>query len=125
MSGILGSSVGSFIGLTILLFGLAAFLTGQAVADTWRPACQTVLAAFGLALAARFLSFALFEGRLLSLTGFAIAWIYLAAVALFAWRATLARKMVTQYPWLYAPGGVLSWRRLDGTPNGERDRPRY
>jgi len=125
MTALLGGSLSVFIGLTGLLFGLAAFLTGQAVADTWRPASQAVTSALGLALAARFLTFALFGGQLLSPTGFLIAWAYLAAVTLFAWRATLARKMVRQYPWLYAPHGVLGWRRLDGVANSADDRPKY
>jgi hypothetical protein len=111
MSGILGSTLGVFIGLTVMLFGFAAFLTGQAVADTWRPAWQAVVAALGLALTARFLTFALFGGALLSLGAFLIAWVYLAGVAAFAWRATLARKMVRQYPWLFVPHGILGWRQ--------------
>jgi hypothetical protein len=125
MTALLGSSLGVFIGLTGVLFGLAAFLAGQAVADTWRPAWQAVVSALGLAVAARFLAFALFGGQLLSLTGFLVAWAYLGGVALFAWRATLARKMVRQYPWLYVAHGVLGWRRLDGTPNDASDRPKY
>ena len=125
MNWLLGSSLGVFIGLTGMLFGLAALLTGQAVADTWRPAWQAIASALGLAVAARFLAFALFGGQLLSLTGFVVAWAYLGAVAVFAWRATLARKMVRQYPWLYAAHGALGWRRLDGTANSADDRPRY
>lgn len=125
MTGLLGSSLGVFIGLTGVLFGLAAFLTGQAVADTWRPAWQGIASALGLAVAARFLAFALFGGQLLSLTGFLVAWAYLGAVTFFAWRATLARKMVRQYPWLYVADGVLGWRRLDGSANTAGDRPKY
>ena len=125
MTALLGVSPGVFVGLTGVLFGLAAFVTGQAIADTWRPARQAVASAFGLALAARFLSFALFGGQLLSPTGFLVAWAYLAAVTLFAWRATLARKMVRQYPWIYAAQGILGWRRLDGAADSARDRPRY
>ena len=49
----IGSSLAVFIGLTGALFGLVAFLTGQAVADTWRPAWQAVASALGLAVAAR------------------------------------------------------------------------
>jgi len=46
--------------------------------------------------------------------GFVLAWAYLGAVALLAWRITLARKMVRQYPWLYEPHGLLGWRARDG-----------
>ena len=114
MTAIVGSSVGVFLGLTVVLFGLAAFTAGQAIADGWRPGVQAVLAAAGLTLADRFLAAALFAGPFSSLSGAAIAWLYLTAVALFAWRATLARKMVRQYPWLYRPAGLLGWRRKDG-----------
>ena len=111
MSDVLGTSLGVFIGLTVLLFGLAAFRTGETIAQAWRPAWQAVLAAFGLTLADRFLAAALYDSPSLSLA--AVAWVYVTAVTLFAWRATLARKMVRQYPWLYEPAGILRWRRRD------------
>ena len=114
MSDILGVSLSGFLILTGGLFGLAALLTGQAIADTWRPAWQAVAAALGLALGARFLSFALLGGPLLSLSGFLAAWAWLAAAALFARQATLARNMVRQYPWLYEPAGFLGWRARPG-----------
>jgi hypothetical protein len=37
--------------------------------------------------------------------------IVLTGIALFAHRVTMARKMVTQYPWIYERAGLLSWRR--------------
>jgi branched-chain amino acid transport system ATP-binding protein len=114
MIGFLGSSPAVFVGLTIVLFGFIALLTGQAIADTWRPARVAVIAAFGLAIADRFLNFALFGGELLSPTGFAVAWAFLAGVALLAWRVTLVRKMVRQYPWLYEATGLFGWRERTG-----------
>lgn len=110
MSDVLGVSVGPFLGLTVALFGFIALLTGQEVADAWRGASRAVIASFGLAIADRFLAFALFDGVLLSVPGFLVAWAFLAAVALFAWRVTLVRKMVRQYPWLYEAAGLLAWR---------------
>jgi len=113
MSDVLGSSLGVFVGLTVVLIGLAAFRTGETLAQAWRPAWQAVLAACGLTLADRFLAAALYDSPPLSVAAAAVAWIYIAAVTLFAWRATLARKMVRQYPWLYQPAGILGWRRRD------------
>jgi hypothetical protein len=110
MTGLFGSSFGVFVGLAGLLFGFAAFLTGQAIADTWRPAWQAVLSAFGLAVSVRFLDFALFGGSLLALPAFLVAWAWLAGVAWCAWRLTLAHNMVRQYPWLYEAAGPFSWR---------------
>lgn len=114
MTPLIGTSVTVFVTLTLVLFGLAAFRAGQAVAEAWRPARDALLAAAGLAAADRFLAAALFKSPPLAVGPAVIAWIYLSAVALFAWRATLARKMVRQYPWLYARVGLLGWRRKEG-----------
>ncbi len=110
MVALLGTSLGVFIGLTGIGFGFAAFLTGQAVASKWLPALTLLPAALGLALGARFLTFAVFEGALLSLTGTIIQFLYLWAIAFVAWRVTLAYKMVHQYPWLYERAGLFGWR---------------
>src|SRR4051794_38630702 len=72
MSELLGGSIGDFIGVTLVLFGGSAFMTGQALAGTWRPLWQMVPYGFLLAAADRFFSWALFEGELLSPLGFAI-----------------------------------------------------
>jgi hypothetical protein len=72
MESVLGSSLLGLIVLTLVLFGGAAFMTGQAVAATWRPAWNVVLYCALLGLADRFLHFALFEGQLLSVTGYAV-----------------------------------------------------
>lgn len=114
MTVLLGTSVPVFATLTVALFGLAAFRAGQAVAESWHPARDALFAAIGLAVADRFLAAALFKSPPLAVGPAVIAWIYLSAVALVAWRATLARKMVRQYPWLYARAGLLGWRRKEG-----------
>ncbi|HEX9465490.1 MAG TPA: hypothetical protein VGB82_23045 [Alphaproteobacteria bacterium] len=120
MSAVLGTSPGVFLGLTVLLFGLTAFRTGEAIAQIWGLPWQAALAAFGLAVADRLLAAALFDSPPLSATAAAAAWMYLTAVALFAWRATLARKMVRQYPWLYEPAGILGWRSRNIVDGRER-----
>ena len=114
MTDVVGTSAGVVIGLTIVLFGLAAFRAGQAIAEGWHPAHDAVLAALGLTIANRFLACTLFASPPLSVPAAVVAAGYLIAVTLFAWRATLARKMVRQYPWLYRPAGLLGWRRTDG-----------
>ncbi|MGH6881306.1 MAG: DUF6867 family protein, partial [Hypericibacter sp.] len=43
MEFILGESIPVFIGLTIILFGGASFMMGQALGETWRPAWQNVV----------------------------------------------------------------------------------
>jgi branched-chain amino acid transport system ATP-binding protein len=85
-------------------------MTGNAVAATWRPMVQTVPYGILMGLADRFFVFALFGGELLSVTGFLIDTVILIGISLLAYRMTLARKMVGQYPWLYERTGLLGWR---------------
>ena len=110
MSALLGASAASFLGLTLLLFGAAAVATGRALARSWRPLWQALPYAALLAVADRFLLYALFGGELLSASGYAIAASILLLVTLLGYRATQARLMVRQYPWLYEKAGPLGWR---------------
>ena len=96
--------------MTVALFGGAAFLTGQTLAQSWRPAWQILPAALLLAAADRFLLYALFPAELTSLGGFLIAAAMLGAILLAAYYLTRARKMVQQYPWLYERRGPFGWR---------------
>lgn len=109
----LGGSPLVFVGLTLVLMGFAAFMTGQAVANTWKPAWHAVIYGLLLALVARFLNFALFDGELLSASGYLVDAALLIGIALVAYRLTRARKMVSQYPWLYRSAGPFGWRRRD------------
>jgi hypothetical protein len=109
MSEIFGTSLPVFIGMTIVLFGGAAFMTGQALAGTWRPFWHAVPYTMLLAASDRFLIFGLFEGMLLWLPGFLIDWAVLFAFALLAYRLRRAHLMVQQYPWLYERSGLFTW----------------
>lgn len=110
METLLGAPLGVFIGVTLVLFGGAAWLTGQALAGTWRPAWQAFAYAPLLAAVDRFLIFALFEGELLSPWGYLLHALLLLAIMLLAYRVTRARRMVSQYPWLYERAGLFAWR---------------
>ena len=101
METLLGTSLGVFIGLTVIIMGGAGVMTGRALADGWKSPLQVVFACFGLALADRFLIYALFGGELLHLWGFLIDFAVITAMALVAHRLTLVHKMVAQYPWRY------------------------
>jgi ABC-type uncharacterized transport system permease subunit len=101
LTALLGTSPGVFIGLTVILVGGAAILAGRAIGGNWKPAWQVVAACFGLALADRFLTFALFEGELLSLTGLLASFAVLVLMGLAAWRIARVSKVVGQYPWRY------------------------
>jgi hypothetical protein len=114
--GLFGASLGAFIGLHLILFGGAAFLTGQAVASIWRPARQVVLYGLLLAAGARFLTWSLFGGVLLSPLGYVADAVLLIVIGLFAYRLTRVRMMVQQYPWLYRRKGPLSYAAIGGRP---------
>ena len=73
LTALLGTTPAIFIGLTVVLVGGAAILTGRAVASNWKPAWQVVASCFGLALADRFLTYALFQGELVNLWGIIVA----------------------------------------------------
>jgi hypothetical protein len=103
-------TLGEFIGVTMILFGFTAFLMGQAVAETWRPLRQNIWFGFLLALGNHFIDCSLFNKDWTSFTHYLLDAVWIIIVALFAYRLTLARKMVMQYPWLYERTTLLSWR---------------
>ncbi len=106
------TSVPVFIGLTVVLFGGCAFMTGQALATTWRPLWQVIPYALMLGAADRFLGFALFGGQLLSPAGWLLDSATLVAIGLLAYRLTQVRRMASQYPWLYVRTGPFTLRQL-------------
>lgn len=114
MTEFIGGSIGSFLGLTLVLFGAAAWMMGQAVAETWRPPLQILPYAGLLAASERFLDFALFDGLLLSAGGILLSWACLLVIALVGFRVRRTGQMVAQYPWLFERSGLLSWRDRQG-----------
>ncbi|HYG89927.1 MAG TPA: hypothetical protein VD978_27155 [Azospirillum sp.] len=114
MDGILGTSPAVFVGLTIILFGGCGFLTGQALAEGWKPPFMVIAYSILMGLGDRFLVFALFGGQLLSLYGFVLHTLVIGAITFVSYRMALARRMVSQYPWLYDRAGPFSWREKIG-----------
>ncbi len=102
-----------FIGLTLVLFGLAAYMMGQAIAITWRPLRQVFLYALLLGAGDRFLVFALFDGELASLSGYLIDTMAITLIGLLAFRITRVNRMVSQYPWLYRRSGLFGWEEIN------------
>ncbi len=114
----------SILALTIVMFGGGGFLMGQAIAETWRPWWQVLPYGALLAFGNQFLGFALFGGSFIIDSLFSagakplgeamLEYVFEAAVivafASFAFRLTRARKLVTQYPWLYERSGPFGWR---------------
>lgn len=110
LNDILGEDPLVFIGLTVILAGSAGYMTGQALAATWRPFWHALPYAFLMAAANRFLAFALFGEDLGSLSGFVAGFLVIFALAGAGFRLTRVAKMVSQYPWLYERAGFFSWR---------------
>jgi Domain of unknown function (DUF6867) len=107
---ILGAPLGVTLGLTVIFMGGCALMMGRALALSWRPAAYTVFYAALLGLADRFLIFALFQGNLLSLSGYLLDTDFFIVVAALTYRITLASRVVAQYPWLYQRSGPFGWR---------------
>lgn len=102
--------------VTGLIGGGAAWATGRALAETWRPFWQAVGYMLLLGAAVHFFHFALFGGELFSLVSYLADTLYLVAVCGLAWRITRARRMVSQYRWLYERTGPLTWRERQKPP---------
>ena len=103
-------SIWLFLLVTLILGGGAAWMTGRALALTWRPYWQCLVYVLLLGGAVRFLHYALFGGTLLSAHYYLVDTAVLLGVATLGFRHTRARQMTTQYRWLYERSGPLSWR---------------
>lgn len=110
MSAVLGSSIGVFIGLTVILAGGCAFMMGQAIAATWRPYWNVIPYSLLLAATERFLAFALFQEQLLAVVPYLVSAAVLLGLGTLGFRLTRVDLMVHQYPWLYERAGLLGWR---------------
>jgi hypothetical protein len=114
MEALLGTSLGVFIGLTVIITGGAAIMTGRVLADGWKSPWAVVAACVSLGIANRFLIYALFGGPLLHLAGFLVNYAVITALALIAYRLTAVHKMVSQYPWRYEQVSLWSYREKAG-----------
>lgn len=93
-----------FIFVTVLLGGLAAFVSGRVIAQTWRPLWQLPLYMAVLALAVRFIHFAIFGEVLVSLRNYVVDLAALLVLAGLGFRTMRARQMAEQYGWLVKVG---------------------
>lgn len=102
--------------LTLILGGGGAWLAGSAIARTWRGVHVAVLAAIPMAMAVRFVHFALFEETLLSPMPWIVETGILLVLICLAFQRTRARQMVRQYYWLYEASGPLGWKLRQDAP---------
>lgn len=99
-----------FLVLTVILGGSAAFLSGKSLARSWKPFWRVFLYMVLLAAAIRFFHYALFDGKLLSLYYYLVAYVVLLGTATLGFRSMRTTQMVTQYRWLYERTGPFTWR---------------
>jgi hypothetical protein len=104
-------SFGVFLLVTVFLGGGAAWLTGRAIAGTWRPWWQLPAYVLLLAAAVRFIHSALFGGTLVSPRYYLVDAIVCLIFAMAAFRTTRAGQMSTQYAFIHARRGLFGWRR--------------
>jgi hypothetical protein len=99
-----------FTFVTVILGGWAAWMTGKACAQTWRPVTSLVGFLLLLGVAVRFIHHALFDGTMFSLQYYAVDTVILMVLGFLGYRYTRTKQMVTQYSWLYEQTSPLGWR---------------
>jgi len=113
MIGVLGTTLPVFVGITVILMGYAAYVTGRALATNWDKIGFVIFYCSLLGVFDRFLTFSLFHGELLSITGYLIDTAVLMLIALLSFRFHRIGKMVSQYPWLYERTSPFSCANKD------------
>ena len=106
-------SLGVFFLVGVLMGGSAAWLAGRAIASTWRLWWHVVLYMLPLAFAVRFIHFALFDSKFLSLHYYLIDYAVCLMFGMLGFRLRRVTQMVTRYGWINERAGLLRWRRRD------------
>jgi hypothetical protein len=106
-------SLGVFFLVSVLMGGSAAWLAGRAIASTWRLWWHVALYMLPLALAVRFIHFALFDSKFLSLHYYLVDYAVCLVFGLLGFRVRRVAQMVTRYSWINERAGLLRWRRRD------------
>ena len=109
------NSLAVFLLVSVVLGGGAAWLAGRAIAATWRPWWHIALYMLVLSLAVRFLHFALFDAKFLSLHYYLVDFAVCLGFGYFGFRLMRVSQMVTRYGWINERAGLLRWRRRDIT----------
>ncbi len=91
-----------FLLCTVLLGAGGAFITGRAIAETWRPFWQVVVYALMLTLVVRFMHFALFEEVLVSAKNYLVDASILLVACIAGYATARQRQMRERYGWLFS-----------------------
>jgi len=108
-------ALGSFLLVTVLLGGGAAWLAGRAIAQTWRPWWSVVAYMLILGVAVRFFHFSLFDGTFLSPYYYAIDSAVAIAFASLGFQTMRRAQMAHQYGFLRRPAPPAAARQ-DAAP---------
>jgi hypothetical protein len=108
-------SLADFIIVTCLLGGGAAWMSGRAIALTWRPFIYVLLSMVLFAGFIRWVHYALFDGTLLSWHYYCVDLAVVLAIATCGYCACRSRQMITQYAWLYKKHGFLDVKPVSQT----------
>jgi hypothetical protein len=108
-------SFGVFLLVTVLLGGGAAWLTGRAIAQTWRPWWSLIPYMLILGIAIRFFHVTLFNGTPLSPHYYAVDTCIALLCAGLGFRLTRKAQMRRQYGFL-DPAVAPSTARQDAAP---------
>ena len=98
-----------FVLVSVVMGGGTAYISGRAIAQTWRPFWHAMAYALVLGLAVRFIHFALYQEVMLSARNYLIDCAVLCIAAAVGFMRTRATQMRDQY-------GPL-------TPSGLQNRP--
>jgi hypothetical protein len=88
-----------FVGVTLVLGGLASIASGRAVALAWRSPLLLLFYGLPLAAAMRFLHWSLFQEPLGDPYAALAAYLWTLAIQGLSWRLAHAAMMRRQYPW--------------------------
>jgi hypothetical protein len=93
-------SLADFLLITLSMGGGIAWLSGRAIASTWRPYWHVVAYMIVWAAVVRWLHYALFGGTLLSLSLYGLDLVVVLFFSLLSFVVMRNQQMKTQYGWL-------------------------
>ena len=102
-----------FFFVNVCLGGGAAIVAGRAIAATWRPWWQVFRYMLLLAVAVRFIHFAIYQSVFLSLHYYLVDAAVCVIFGLTSYRLKRVQQMVTCYNWINQRTGLFGWRRRD------------
>jgi hypothetical protein len=108
-------SLGTFFLVSVVLGGGAAWLAGRAIAATWRPWWHVAVYMMILTWAVRFLHYALFDGKFLTLHYYLVDYAVCLGAGLIGFRLMRVGQMVSRYGWINERAGPLRWLARDNT----------